>query len=189
LTLPSDALASSRKAFDKYESIQTLQLDRDSWTPAFGHGAISAVSPGLEIHIWRFLYGVPTSQELISSNGIHAGLVIGAAQPLPPDLDLTRECTSLRVNEVERDAGFGADLMEGRGPIDSLRWLLIHLRQRNLGLLAGDLLMPGSATKLIPVTAGDFVEARFTHFGVCRVTFRNRSFSRTPAYFRSLPFC
>ena len=139
--------------------------------------AISAVSPGLEIHNWRFWYGAPTSQELIASNGIHAGLVIGAAQPLPSDLDLTRECTSLRVNEVERDAGLGADLMEGRGPIESLRWLLIHLRQRNLGLRAGDLVIPGSATKLIAVTAGDFAEARFTHFGVCRATFRNRPLS------------
>ena len=70
------------------------------------------------------------------------------------------------------DSGVGADLMDGRGPIESLRWLLNHLRERNLGLRAGDLVIPGSATKLIPVKAGDLAEAVFTNFGVCRATFR-----------------
>jgi 2-keto-4-pentenoate hydratase len=149
-------------------------LHGDNLETAYLRSAISAVSPGIEIHNWRFWYGAPTLQELIASNGIHAGLVIGSPQPLPPDLDLTRECTSLRVNEVEQDAGSGADLMEGRGPLESLRWLLTHLRQRDLVLRAGDLVIPGSATKLVPVVAGDVAEARFTHFGVCRATFRNR---------------
>jgi 2-keto-4-pentenoate hydratase len=149
-------------------------LHGDNLETAYLRSAISAVSPGIEIHNWRFWYGTPTLQELIASNGIHAGLVIGPPQPLPPELDLTQERTSLRVNEVEQDAGFGADLMEGRGPLESLRWLLTHLRQGNLALRAGDLIIPGSATKLVPVIAGDVAEARFTHFGVCRATFRNR---------------
>ena len=151
-----------------------MDLHGDNLETAYLQSAISAVSPGIEIHNWQFWYGAPTLQELIASNGIHAGLVIGRPQPLPADLDLTRECTSLRVNEVEQDAGFGADLMEGRGPLESLRWLLTHLRQRDLALRAGDLIIPGSATKLIPVIAGDVAEARFTHFGACRATFRNR---------------
>jgi 2-keto-4-pentenoate hydratase len=152
-------------------------LHGDNLETAYLRNAISAVSPGIEIHNWRFWYGTPTLQELIASNGIHAGLVIGPPQPLPADLELTRECTSLRVNEVEQSSGFGADLMEGRGPLESLRWLLTHLRQRGLALRAGDLIIPGSATKLIPVIAGDVAEARFTHFGVCRASFRNRNSS------------
>jgi len=149
-----------------------IDLDGCNLETAFLRSAISAVSPGIEIHNCRFWYGTPTSQELIASNGIHAGLVIGAAQPLLPEVDLTRERTSLTVNHVEIDSGFGADLMDGRGPVESLRWLLNHLRERNLGLRAGDLVIPGSATKLIPVKAGDLAEAVFTNFGVCRATFR-----------------
>ena len=149
-----------------------IDLDGNNLETAHFRSAITAVSPGIEIHNCRFWYGAPTSQELIASNGIHAGLVIGAAQPLPPEVDLTRERTSLTVNQVEMDSGVGADLMDGRGPIESLRWLLNLLRKRNLGLCAGDLVIPGSATKLIPVTAGDVAEARFTHFGLCRAAFR-----------------
>jgi 2-keto-4-pentenoate hydratase len=149
-----------------------IDLDGGNLETAYLRSAISAVSPGIEIHNCRFWYGPPTSQELIASNGIHAGLVLGAAQPLAPEVDLARERTSLAVNQVEVDSGYGVDLMDGGGPVASLRWLLTHLRERKQGLRAGDLVIPGSATKLIPVKAGDAAEAVFTNFGVCRATFR-----------------
>lgn len=40
--------------------------------------AIRSASPGTEVHHYRFWYGEPTSQEVISLNGIHAGIVTGS---------------------------------------------------------------------------------------------------------------
>jgi len=131
--------------------------------------AISAVSPGIEVHNYRFWYGRPTSQELIASNGIHAALVVGRKYNLSPDLDLTQERTTLFINGVETASGVGAEIMGG--PLESLRWLLTHLLRRNQGLRAGDLVIPGSATKLVHVSKGDVAEACFTDFGTCRVSF------------------
>jgi 2-keto-4-pentenoate hydratase len=140
-------------------NLETSQLRR----------AISAVSPGIEVHNYRFWYGRPTSQELIASNGIHAALVVGRKYNLSPDLDLTQERTTLFVNGVEAASGVGAEIMGG--PLESLRWLLTHLQRRNQGLRAGDLVIPGSAAKLVHVSKGDVAEARFTSFGTCRVSF------------------
>lgn len=39
--------------------------------------AIAYVSPGIELHNYRFWFGQASIQELICSGGIHAGLVIG----------------------------------------------------------------------------------------------------------------
>jgi 2-keto-4-pentenoate hydratase len=149
-----------------------IDLDGSNLETAHLRSAISAVSPGIEIHNYRFWYGTPSSQELIASNGIHAGLVVGAAYPLLHEVDLNQERTSLIINELEMHSGVGADLMDGGGPIQSLRWLVNHLRERNLGLRAGDLVIPGSATKLIKVKDGDLAEAHFTNFGLCRAIFR-----------------
>jgi 2-keto-4-pentenoate hydratase len=130
---------------------------------------IAAVSPGIEIHNYRFWYGKPSSQELIASNGIHAALVVGKKCELPADLDLLEEHTTLFVNGEEKATGIGREIMGG--PFESLRWLLTHLRRRNQALGAGDLVIPGSAAKLVNVSKGDAVEARFTDFGSCRASF------------------
>ena len=46
--------------------------------------AIDCVSPGIEVHNYRFWLGEPTSQELVASNGIHAGLVVGDREDQAP---------------------------------------------------------------------------------------------------------
>jgi 2-keto-4-pentenoate hydratase len=131
--------------------------------------AISGVSPGLEVHNYRFWYGRPTSQELIASNGLHAALVIGARNSFSPQVDLKRERVTLVINGVEAAAGFGEDIIGG--PLESLRWLIVHLRQTGHRLRAGDLVIPGSPTQLVRVKPGDAAEARFTHFASCRAVF------------------
>jgi 2-keto-4-pentenoate hydratase len=157
-----------------------IDVDGTNVEAAFLRSAIAAVSPGIEVHNYRFWYGSPTSQELIASNGIHAALVVGTARALTPDVDLGEERNSLVVNQDEVSVGFGAELMNGLGPIGSLGWLVSHLRKANLRLLAGDLVIPGAVTKLVPVKAGDAAEARFTHFGVCHAKFSNSRGGRAP---------
>ena len=53
--------------------------------------AIEYVSPGIEIHNYKFWYPPPTLQELICSNGIHAGLIIGGNKISPEKLSFVSE--------------------------------------------------------------------------------------------------
>ena len=55
--------------------------------------------------------------------------------------------------------------------MNSLRWLVNHLVRHGDGLRAGQLVIPGSAVRLVPVESGDSIEARFTHFGSVVVDF------------------
>ncbi|MBT3468652.1 MAG: hypothetical protein HN467_04950, partial [Opitutae bacterium] len=48
--------------------------------------SIESVRPGIEIHNFHFWHSPPSIQELISSGGIHAGLVVGAVKASPHEL-------------------------------------------------------------------------------------------------------
>lgn len=144
-------------------------LDGSNLSTTHLRQAIAAVSPGIEVHNYRFWYGNPSSQELIASNGIHAALVVGPKCDLPADIDLTEERTTLLVNGEVKATGVGAEIMGG--PFESLRWLLGHLRLQDRRLHAGELVIPGSAARLVQVAKGDVAEARFSTFGSCFASF------------------
>ncbi|MGH9427333.1 MAG: 2-keto-4-pentenoate hydratase, partial [Terriglobia bacterium] len=115
--------------------------------------SIAAVSAGIELHNYHFWYGQPTSQELIASNGIHAALVVGKGSELPTGTDLEREAVSIFVNDALAASGIGAEIMGG--PLNSLRWLVLHLARRGERVRAGQVVIPGSAVKLVNVAAGN----------------------------------
>ena len=127
--------------------------------------AIAGVCAGIELHNYRFWYGRPTSQELIASNGIHAGLVLGQDRPFPPSWDLDSEEVSILVNGEVRASGKCLEIMGGA--LQSLQWLAKHTAARGQRLRAGQLVIPGSAVELVRVGTGDSVEARFATVGSC----------------------
>jgi len=134
--------------------------------------AIDCVSPGVEIHNYRFWLGEPTSQELIASNGIHAALVVGDPKRKPQGLDWEMEGVGVWLDGELKVSGIGAEIMGGGGPLASLRWLVNHLVRRGEGLRAGQLVIPGSPVGLVPVEPGDRVTARFTNVGRVEAVFR-----------------
>ena len=129
--------------------------------------AIAGVCAGIELHNYRFWYGKPTSQELIASNGIHAGLVLGQERPFPPNWNLDSEEVSLLVNGEVKASGKCAEIMGG--PLRSMQWLARHAAGRGRRLRAGELIIPGSAVELVRVGARDLIEARFATVGSCHV--------------------
>jgi len=131
--------------------------------------AVSGVAAGIELHHHRFHYGTPTSQELVAGNALQAGVVISPEQMPLGDLDLDREGIGIWVDDELVESGVGAEILGG--PLRSLRWLVQHLTARGQVLPAGTFVIPGSATSLIPVRAGQRVESRFTRIGTCRATF------------------
>jgi 2-keto-4-pentenoate hydratase len=132
--------------------------------------AIDYVSAGTELHHYKFWFGEPTSQELIATNGIHAGLVIGTDRVKASELDLISTKVSLVVDDQLMASGTGQEIMDG-GPLLSLRWLLRHLFRRGEYLPAGSIVIPGSPVKLIPVKAGNVAIASLTEIGSVRTRF------------------
>ena len=125
--------------------------------------AIDFVSPGIEVHNYRFWFGEPTSQELIASNGIHAALVVGDQRTSPGSFDWDAEAVSIFLDGEQAASGLGREIMGG--PMKSLCWLVNHLVRRGESLRAGQLVIPGSPVRLVLVEPGDLVSARFTNLG------------------------
>jgi 2-keto-4-pentenoate hydratase len=135
-------------------------------------GAIEWVAPGIEIHNYKFWFGKPTSQELIASNGIFAGLVVGEQKVSPTELDFDLEGVGIFRNGQLEVSGIGAEIMGG--PLKSLRWLANHLIRHGGHLKAGQLVIPGSAVKLVSVEPGDRITASFTRVGSVEAEFTTR---------------
>lgn len=125
--------------------------------------SIDYVQPGIELHNYVYHYPKPTRQELICSNGIHAGQITGNHRVKARDIHWTLEGVAVFVNGDLVASGVAADVMGG--PLESVRFLIKHLKQHDQGLKAGEHIIPGSATSLIPVKRGDEVTCSFTHAG------------------------
>ena len=132
-------------------------------------GAVDFVAPGIELHHYHFWFAPPTSQELIASNGIHAGLVVGPRQRPKPGLGWNRLEVSLRRNDVCEASGLGEEIMGG--PLTSLRWLANRRLREGVPLKTGDLVIPGSPVELIRVESGDRIEARLDQIGAVSARF------------------
>jgi 2-keto-4-pentenoate hydratase len=128
--------------------------------------ALAGVCAGIELHNYRFWFGAPSLQELIASNGIHAGLVLSDMRSLPPNWDLKSEQVWVLVNGEVRASGRCAEIMGS--PLRSIQWLARHAAERGQRLRAGEIVIPGSAVELVRVEAGDAIEARFATLGSCR---------------------
>jgi len=131
--------------------------------------SIECVQPGIELHHYVYQYPKPSRQELICSNGIHAGQVVGRNKLAATEIHWQLEGVAVYVNDSLVASGVAADIMNG--PLNSLRFLIGHLAARGEVLRAGELVIPGSATALIPVKSGDTVTCSFTNLGNVVATF------------------
>ena len=131
--------------------------------------AIEFVSPGIELHNFWFLYGEPTTPELIARNGIHAGLVVGSRKMSPKDVDLEMEGVGCFVDGKLKASGISAETMGN--PLNSLVWLSEKLFARGDTLKAGELVIPGAAVKLVEVPKGSVVRSCFTSCGKVEAEF------------------
>jgi 2-keto-4-pentenoate hydratase len=111
--------------------------------------AIEYISPGIEIHNYKFWNAPPTLQELISSNGIHAGLVIGNTKISPENFSFKQESFMVYKDDKLIEKGDASEIMGG--PLNSLRWLIGKLTSRKKKLKSGSIVIPGSPVKLINI--------------------------------------
>ena len=117
---------------------------------------IARIFPVIELHNYVFRSESPTLQELIANNGVHAGVVLPAAEgarwcgdePLTGALRI--EINGRRVEEGPMSGVPG-------GPTGSVEWLRGHLAAHGLALRPWQLVLTGTPLSLIPVRPGDSV--------------------------------
>jgi 2-keto-4-pentenoate hydratase len=124
-----------------------------------GDLTVASVFPIIELHNNVFRRDVPTSQELIANNALHAGVVLSAREiPCPDAGDLTRQTLSVYLNgELLGTATGGA--IPG-GPLSSLAKVAGHLASAGGALKPGQIVLTGSPLPLYPVRPGDHIVVR-----------------------------
>ena len=75
------------------------------------------------------------------------------------------------INDSIVASGIGAEIMNA-GPMKSLRWLANQLLKEGNLLKAGDLVIPGSPVKLIPLKPNDQIKVTITNFGTVQTSIK-----------------
>ena len=138
--------------------------------------AIQCVSAGIEIHNFRVWFTPPTSQELICSGGIHAGLIVGETRVSPKQVSFEHELFSVRKNGELVTEAPASEIMGG--PIHSLRWLVDFLTNRGSCLQAGSLVIPGSPVGLTCIDQDTELTVEIEGVGVVVADFKDKQRTR-----------
>ena len=134
--------------------------------------AIECVSAGIELHNFRFWFTPPTTQELICSGGIHAGLIVGKNKVSPRQLSFQHELFSVRKNGELTAEAPASEIMGG--PINSLRWLVDSLTNRGSCLKKGSLVIPGSPVGLTCIDQDTELRVEIGGVGVLVSNFKDK---------------
>jgi 2-keto-4-pentenoate hydratase len=131
-------------------------------TSAGAARAVEGALAALELVDFRYS-GKPTGTDVIA-DGVYANaIVLGNVVTPIAGLDLSLEGLVYEQNGAIAATNTAAEVMGN--PLNSLAWLANHLGARGVALRAGDVVMSGSVSKLLPVKAGDTVRAAYTRLG------------------------
>ena len=129
--------------------------------------AIAALHPAFEIIEVR---GDIAGQKAlaIADNAAQKGVVLGEPVPFSEGLDLAAMECRVVVNGQEAARGRG-DAVLG-DPLNAVVWLAGKLALFGLALRAGDLVITGSITRMLPLSPGDRARAEFAGIGTVEVS-------------------
>jgi 2-keto-4-pentenoate hydratase len=122
--------------------------------------AIETAFPVIELHHYALHGSRATTSALITSSGMHAGVVL--ADGKAGDLGGSEPAQSLSVCIDCTVVGAVTEPWTMGSAVESLRWLVGRLAGSGLGLCHGQVILTGSPMRLFPVTPGStiIVEAR-----------------------------
>jgi 2-oxopent-4-enoate/cis-2-oxohex-4-enoate hydratase len=157
----------------KAEAEVAFVLKRDLEGPGLtATDVISAtdyVSPCFEIVDSRITNWKIKIQDTIADNASCGVYVIGKSRKKPTDLDLTLAGMVLQQNGELIDTAAGAAVQGG--PVNAVVWLANTLGALGIPFLAGEVILSGSQSRLIPAVAGDVLKCEVGGLGVCVVRF------------------
>jgi 2-oxopent-4-enoate hydratase len=132
--------------------------------------ATEAVVPALEIVDSRIENWKITFADTVADNGSSARFVLGKKRTPPTEIDLRTAGAILSKNGRITGTGAGAAVL-GANPLRAVAWLANTLCGAGLELGAGEVILPGALCGMVPVAAGDTVEADFGPLGTVSVRF------------------
>ena len=131
----------------------------DAWTAEEVTNAVGEVHAGIEVAECRFSKkSLPPLSAILADGAASGRYVYG--DPVANWRDgLTDVAVVLEIEGVPRRHGTGRDVYGD--PLAPLHWLAETLRNRGLGLSAGEMISTGSCTGMLPVRPGQTILARF----------------------------
>ena len=132
---------------------------------------IATVFPVIELHNFLFRAEKKTLSELIANNGFNAGIVLPSdnwqhsKKYIKQEARLTLSMNGSKVG----DTGLWPN---DAGPEASLSWLKNNLKKSGIELVAGDIVLAGTALGLFPVKAGDEIKVHIDDIPTvtCRIS-------------------
>ncbi len=138
--------------------------------------ATAYVQPALELISARSLRVDPETGytrnvfDTIADNAANAGIICGGEKVAPQDIDLKWAGAALHLNDDIEDTGLGAAVMGHPG--HGIRWVCKRFAAHGIGLEPGQVILSGSFTRPIAVSAGDRIYADYGDFGSIEVSFK-----------------
>jgi 2-oxopent-4-enoate/cis-2-oxohex-4-enoate hydratase len=131
--------------------------------------ATDYVSPCFEIVDSRITDWKIKIQDTIADNASCGVFLLGKARKKPTELDLNLAGMVLERNGELFDTAAGAAVQGG--PVNAVVWLANTLGALGIPFLAGEVILSGSQSTLIPAVAGDVLKCEVGGLGSCTVRF------------------
>jgi len=131
--------------------------------------ATEFVLPSIEIVDSRIADWKIKLVDTIADNASSGAVVLGGSPTKLTDVDVRLIGATLRSNGELRETGASGAVLGN--PAVAVAWLANKLAGFGVSLEAGHVIMPGSCTRMIPITAGDVIRAEFDRLGHVTVAF------------------
>lgn len=138
-------------------------------TPEQVLSATEKVVAALEIVDSRVANWKIAIQDTVADNASSGRFVLGAEPKSPEEIDLPAVRMDLLKNGEVVNSGVGAAVLDH--PANAVAWLANAMGEFGVQLKAGEVVLSGALSAMIPVDSGDFVEARFDTLGTVSVRF------------------
>jgi len=135
--------------------------------------ATDYVAPCFEIIDSRILNWKIKIQDTVADNASCGIFVLGKAKGDPLELDLTLAGMVLEKNGALHSTSAGAAVQGS--PANAVAWLANTLGELGIPFKAGEVILSGSQSPLVPVVDGDELVCTVGGLGSCRVQFSGRS--------------
>lgn len=131
--------------------------------------ATDYVVPSIEIVDSRVMDWKIKIQDTVADNASAAAVVLGARPTKLTDVDPSLIGAVLRKNGEILETGCSGAVLGN--PVIAVAWLANKVAAFGVALEPGNVIMPGSCTRMIPIAAGDHVRADFDVLGTVSVKF------------------
>jgi 2-oxopent-4-enoate/cis-2-oxohex-4-enoate hydratase len=135
--------------------------------------ATDYVAPCFEIVDSRITAWKIKIQDTVADNASCGVFVIGKTRGDPRKLDITLAGMVLEMNGEVHSTGVGAAVQGS--PVNAVVWLANTLGALGIPFRAGEVILSGSQSPLVPVLDGDELVCTVGGLGSCRVKFSGRS--------------